>query len=69
MLPLLAWPRHTTCCYAVLFALVYFPGQVYGPTAVNVHDLLEALRQQGEIYPIGVEVRPARAWARTFHRV
>lgn len=30
--------------------------KVYGPTAVNVHELLEALRQQGEIYPIGVEV-------------
>ncbi|KAL4420270.1 hypothetical protein ABPG77_005610 [Micractinium sp. CCAP 211/92] len=30
--------------------------KVYGPTAVSVHELLEALRQQGEIYSIGVEV-------------
>lgn len=30
--------------------------KIYGPTAVNVHVLLEALRQEGEIYPIGAEV-------------
>lgn len=30
--------------------------KVHGPTAVNVHQLLELLRQQGELYPIGVEV-------------
>jgi hypothetical protein len=29
---------------------------VYGPTAVNVYHLLEALRQQGELYTIGAEV-------------
>ena len=41
------------CCLAPALCV----HQVYGPTAVNVHELLEALRQQGEIYPIGVEVR------------
>ncbi|EFN52750.1 hypothetical protein CHLNCDRAFT_138340 [Chlorella variabilis] len=30
--------------------------KVYGPTAVNVHQLLDVLRQQGELYPIGAEV-------------
>ncbi|PSC68755.1 oxysterol-binding -related 1D isoform X1 [Micractinium conductrix] len=30
--------------------------KVHGPTAVNVHQLLEALRQQGELYSIGVEI-------------
>lgn len=31
--------------------------KVYGPTAVNVHHLLEALRQIGQLYLIGAEVR------------
>jgi hypothetical protein len=33
--------------------------QVWGPTAINVHHLLEALRQQGELYTIGAEVGAA----------
>lgn len=30
--------------------------QVHGPDAVDVHVLLEALRGQGELYPIGAQV-------------
>ena len=30
--------------------------KVYGPTAVNVSQILDALRQQGEVFPIGAEV-------------
>jgi hypothetical protein len=34
---------------------------VFGPAAVNVHQLLDALRQQGELYLIGAGVRTAAA--------
>lgn len=29
---------------------------MHGPEAVNVHLLLEALRRQGELFPVGAEV-------------
>ena len=31
--------------------------QVHGPTAINVHQLLDQLREQGELFLIGAEVR------------
>ncbi len=34
--------------------------QVYGPTAINVHQLLDQLREQGELFLIGAEVRADR---------
>ena len=48
---------HADCICIPLHPCV--PLQVYGPTAVNVHHLLEALRQQGELYTIGAEVGTA----------
>ncbi len=40
--------------------------QIYGPTAVNIHALLDTLRQQGELFLIGAEasVLEARAESR-----
>lgn len=30
--------------------------KIYGPTAININTLLDTLRQEGQLYPIGAEI-------------
>ena len=45
----------------LMLPLVASALQVYGPTAINVHQLLDQLREQGELFLIGAEV--CSGWA------